>query len=322
MSQGSFPPVALASPAPSLSVVVCTYDRPHYLRKCLQSLLAQTLTIDSYEILVVDNGTDEGKIQTILDQTAKTAEVQYVREPRTGLSYARNTGWNRARGKYIAFIDDDALATPAWLERILAVFQNVHPRPGCVGGRVAALWESPRPPWLTDNLLGNLSLVDWSAQPGILSREQWLSGCNMAIPRELLEVADGFPIALGRRGHKLLSMEETALFARLQQMGHGLYYHPDILVWHHIAPERLSKSWFVRRAFWNGVSHALTRMQQTTPPVLERIHLVRVALRMKVLRTAPLRSLFTSSDDPDRFALRCATIGWTGYVLAMLGVVK
>jgi len=322
MSQGSVPPVALASPAPSLSVVVCTYDRPHYLRKCLQSLLAQTLPTDSYEILVVDNGTDEGKIQTILDQTAKPVEVRYVREPRTGLSYARNTGWNRARGEYIAFIDDDALAAPVWLERILAVFHSVQPRPGCVGGRVAALWESPRPPWLTDTLLGNLSVVDWSGQPAILSREQWLSGCNMTIPRELLAATGGFSTALGRRGHKLLSMEETALFARLQQMGHGLYYHPDILVWHHIAPERLNKSWFVRRAFWNGVSHALARVQQTTPPVSERMHLVRVAFRTKVLRAASLRSLFVASDDPDRFALRCATIGWIGYVLAMLGLVK
>ncbi|WOI54046.1 glycosyltransferase family 2 protein [Parvularcula sp. LCG005] len=99
-------------PQGSVSVVICTRDRPDELARCLASLPQQTLVPD--EIIVVDNAsvTDETR------QVAQAAGVRYVREDRPGLDIARNTGAKSATGDFVAYTDDDVILTPNWLRRL------------------------------------------------------------------------------------------------------------------------------------------------------------------------------------------------------------
>ena len=81
------------------TVVVCTYNRAHLLRSCLESLLAQTLDQGQFEVLVVDNNSTDATSQIVNEYTAKYSHFVAVAERQQGLSYARNRGWKEADGE-------------------------------------------------------------------------------------------------------------------------------------------------------------------------------------------------------------------------------
>jgi len=293
---------------PLISVVVCTYDRPAYLQKCLTSLVAQTLPAEQVEVLVVDNGQ---KPRTTAEMVAHFASIRPIRAPEIGLAKARNIGWQAARTDLVAYIDDDAVAEPQWLETICNLFateENI----GCAGGPIRPIWEAPRPQWLTDELAHGLSLVDWGDRPCDLAADQWIPGCNMAFPRSLLAQVGGFPEQLGRTGQRLLSMEETVVHDALRQLGHRLVYHPSAAVHHHIPIGRMRQRWFVRRAFWNGISRA--RYDRARLNQAQCRNKLRYALRHKLLR----RDILTSLLHKDNLYERAVFTGWLGYCGALV----
>ncbi|MFH1402836.1 MAG: glycosyltransferase family 2 protein [Candidatus Altiarchaeota archaeon] len=242
-----------------ISVVVCTYKRPDYLRKTIKSLVTQSLDGGRYEIIVVDNEIS-GETRGVVDEFGGY-NVRYIPEPRLGASYARNTGWMNASGRYIAFTDDDAIAYPDWLESIIKAFDSVKPSPGVVGGKVEPIWQSKPPEWLRGWLLDLLTIVDHYDSPTVLNDTgKWLVAMNIAYPREILEKYGGWDVKTGRRGGRLLSCEEEWLNEKIAGDGHQIYYSPDIIMKHHIMPERMTVKWLARRMFWNGVSHAVIQL--------------------------------------------------------------
>jgi glycosyltransferase involved in cell wall biosynthesis len=103
----------------SVSVVICTRDRPEHLAKCLQSL--QNLTKRPKEILVVDNApTTEATCQLV----AQMPDIKYILEPRPGLDIARNTGIHHSTGEIVAFTDDDVIVHPDWITRLQESFSD------------------------------------------------------------------------------------------------------------------------------------------------------------------------------------------------------
>ena len=179
---------------------------------------------------------------------------RYHFEPEAGLSIARNAGIRLSRTGIVAFTDDDAVPDREWVERILTIFQRVPEDVGIVGGDVVPVWEAERPDWLSDFLLRPLSAgLKWSTVARILRREEWLVEVNSAYRKSALERAGGFPEKLGRAGDLLLS-GDGAVNLLIQRAGFLLYYDPALLVQHHIPPSRLTKEWFRRRSFWQGVS--------------------------------------------------------------------
>jgi glycosyltransferase involved in cell wall biosynthesis len=240
-----------------VSAIICTHNRAVYLRKAIGSLIHQTLPRENYEIVVVDNGSSDRTADVVRQEFGDVPMLRYVYEPMLGLAYARNAGCNTAQGKYVAYLDDDAVACPSWLEKIVNVFETFKPRPGCVGGKVDLLWESPRPPWVTDNLLPFLAYVDWSSAPIVLTGDQYVAGVNFAFPKQLLQDIGGFDPRLDRRGNNLLSNGDVLVVRQLQLKGYNCLYLPDVAVQHHVSTNRLSESWFIRRLFWQGVSNVL-----------------------------------------------------------------
>ncbi len=312
-------PGSVVSPLPLVSVVVCTYDRPLDLRRCLDSLCRQTT--QCHEVIIVDNGARPARTQEVVQQVG-AVHWRYLREPAPGLSRARNLGWQAAGGAIIAFIDDDAVADSWWVQGIAEVFATVTPVPGSVGGRVEPIWGAPRPGWLADDLARGLSLVDWSPEPRLLQDSEWLAGCNMAVPKALLLAFGGFNERLGRAGNRLISQEETELHTRLRQAGHPLYYHPGVVVRHHIPASRLTKRWFLRRAYHNGVSVALSRLCLSPAKPQQRLRMAATALGRKVLTPGAVTGLLTATDEADELRGRCVVLGWLGYTLAMLGLAR
>lgn len=247
-----------------ISAIICTHNRANYLIKAIKSLIEQTLSEGDYEIIVVDNASLDDTKQIVQNDFLGVLNLRYSYEPRLGLCYARNTGWKNANGQYVAYLDDDAIACENWLENIISVFKTVKPTPGCVGGRIVPIWESPRPIWLDDCKMGFLAILDWSTNPIYLDEHQYLAGVNFAFPRRLLELIGGFDVRMDRQGKNLLSNGDILAERQIEAKGYRCYYDPHIIVRHHVPVSRLSQKWFVHRAFWQGVSDI--KMQQILCP--------------------------------------------------------
>jgi glucosyl-dolichyl phosphate glucuronosyltransferase len=303
-----------------ISVVLCTYRQPHYLPRALASLVDQTLPHSQYEIVVVDNGCDEG-VRSLAAVYAQRANVIYVAEPKLGLSTARNTGVRSASGEYVVFIDDDGVATQSWLERISRAFSAGDRRLGCVGGPIELIWECPRPDWVADSLLPVLTSLDRGGNARDLADGDWLFGCNMAFRASALDEVGGFSTGLGRVGKNLLSNEEVLLQLTLGRHGYRRFYDPGALVRHHVAPDRLKPEWFLRRFYWQGVSQAVTaRLSEDIGP-FKRFR--NAALDAGLLLKSPrqlqaLVSIGLDREQTEHMALRCATLARIGLVRGWL----
>ena len=123
-----------------VSAVVCTYRRAPYLAKALESLARQSLPKAGYEVIVVDNACEE-EVRVLVSSYAAEAQVSYIAESRVGLSQARNRGLENARGEFVAFLDDDAVAAPGWLDAIRQTFVESGSTLAAVGGPTELLWR-------------------------------------------------------------------------------------------------------------------------------------------------------------------------------------
>lgn len=102
---------------PAFSVIIPTRNRPQAIAACLAALVEQTVPSDSFEVIVVDDGS---RLPLVLDRARweKAFAFRLIRQPNTGPSGARNRGAEEARGRFLAFTDDDCRPAPAWLETL------------------------------------------------------------------------------------------------------------------------------------------------------------------------------------------------------------
>jgi glucosyl-dolichyl phosphate glucuronosyltransferase len=239
---------------PRVSVVVATRDRCNYLRLCLDALAQQTAGFETFEVIVVDNGSADETAEVVRGFCGQGRNVSYVREERAGLSFARNTGVRQSRAEIVAFTDDDAVPDPQWIERIAARYESLDDKVAVLGGEVRPIWEASRPDWLTNSLLRPLSAgLLWSPTARTLRGEEWLVEVNIAYRKARLIEFGGFAENLGRVGDVLLS-GEGCINLLMARAGLHVFYDPNILVGHHIPATRLTRAWFRRRYFWQGVS--------------------------------------------------------------------
>lgn len=103
-----------------ISVIVSTRNRPDKIGNCLQSILANSFS--DFEIIIIDQSTNN-KTEKIVKKISNPI-IKYFRMKEKGLDKARNLGIKKAKGKIIAFTDDDCLVAKDWLENIYLSFQN------------------------------------------------------------------------------------------------------------------------------------------------------------------------------------------------------
>lgn len=238
--------------AQDVSVVICAYteDRWDDLIQAVQSVRAQSAP--PREILVVVDH-NPGLLARVRAQVPGVVVVEN-QEPR-GLSGARNSGIAAARGSVIAFIDEDAVASPDWLAHLSAGYTD--PRVLGVGGAIEPLWLSGRPSWFPDEF-------DWvvgctyRGMPQVAAAVRNLIGCNMSLRREVFAAVGGFRNGIGRVGTHPVGCEETELCIRAgQRWPEGIFlYEPQARVYHRVPAGRARWSYFFARCYAEGRSKA------------------------------------------------------------------
>jgi glycosyltransferase involved in cell wall biosynthesis len=103
---------------PTFSIVIPTFSRPDRLRRCLSALSLLDVPGPSFEVIVVDDGGPSG-LDSLIGEFSQSLDIHLVDQPRTGPGPARNAGAARARGRVLAFLDDDCAPEAGWL-RVLA----------------------------------------------------------------------------------------------------------------------------------------------------------------------------------------------------------
>lgn len=236
--------------SPVLSVVVCTYNRAGLLATVLQTLCTQTADRSDYEVIVVDNNSSDATRQVVQRFQRDCVGVHYRFEPRQGLSHARNRGWQEARGRYVAYIDDDCRVPNSWV----ALAKNVIDRigPAAFGGPYSAWYNAPKPRWFRDAYGSHVQ--------GDVARElawwEFLDGSNIMIRRTLLERLNGFRAGLGMVGTTLGYGEETELLRRIRAIvpRETIHYEPTLQVEHLVGAEKMSLWWMAKQRFIGGRS--------------------------------------------------------------------
>jgi glycosyltransferase involved in cell wall biosynthesis len=237
-----------------ISAIICTHNRDIYLGAAIDSLLSQDFS-PGFEVIVVDNNSSD-RTREVVEQRQGNPLIKYIFEPAVGLSVARNTGAKAANGEILAYLDDDAVAGDGWLQALYSAYQQ-NSQLAIAGGKVTLLWSqgTQAPSWLSPGLAGNLGAYDlgdrliYIENPGLTPR-----GLNYSIRRSFLEEIGGFDPKLGRVGKNLLSNEELLMTEIAIERGWQVAYLPNAIAAHNVSPERLKRSWFISRGWWQGIS--------------------------------------------------------------------
>jgi glucosyl-dolichyl phosphate glucuronosyltransferase len=239
-----------------LSVVIPTRDRPGTLADVLRTLAEQDAEL---EIVVVDDGSTADLAPVV---AAAALPVRLERQAPSGLNAARDRGVAATTGEIVAFLDDDVLVAPGWARAVLDAFE----RTGCAGmaGRIDLLCEAEPPRWLTARRRRYLSELDLGDAPQVLTGETPV-GANCAVARAAHAAVGGFRAGLDRSGATLISNGELEFFARVRARVGALVYEPAAAVRHRVPPERLTRRWFLRRAYAQGISDELLRTPAAGP---------------------------------------------------------
>lgn len=264
-----------------VSVVVCTRNRPDILKDCLSRLNA--LSYPHLELIVVDNAPTDDRTRHLVERFSQLdRRFRYVREPRPGLSAARNRGVREARGTYLAYTDDDVAVDRDWVQGLIRGFRSTSDV-GCVTGLVctasiegeaeayfdarAASWSTRCAPEIFDLEQHRRPSPLYPYSAGIFG-----TGANFAFDRAIFAEIGEFDEALGA-GTWSRGGEDLDIFVRVLLAGRRIAYQPAAIVWHHhrAGRDELLKQMY---GYGTGLSAFVTKCihrRATRSDVLRRI---------------------------------------------------
>lgn len=252
-----------------ISVVMCTVGKAASAADCVASVLAQKLRHGmTLEIIVVDNSVSGVARQWVEAAAAAGDPVRYVHEPRPGISQARNAGVDAARGEFLAFIDDDEVAEPDWL-------QNLH---RALETHSADIATGPVVP-----IFEGMDRLGFDPTPFFYGeREAMETGGVLEAARTgnvLFRVAsclfepEPFDPKLGRSGG-----EDTELTYRLHLKGRKIVWVADAVVHEYWPREKASLRAFLRRKRVTARNTTFVRITHAASPARAVARMVAKAL--------------------------------------------
>ncbi len=229
-----------------VSIIVCTFNRAGILPYCLDSLVDQTASPDTYEVIIVDNNSTDSTREIAEGFVRRCSNFRVILEPMQGLSHARNRGWQEAESDWIAYIDDDAKVPSDYVERVLDIIDKYDF--DCFGGVYLPWYKYGKPEWFRDEYASNAHL---QSEIGKL-RNGSLSGGNIVFRRFILKQLGGFHAGIGMNGKKISYHEETLLQQHMIRNGYSIGFDPDLIIRHLVPRYKMTPWWFVRSSYARG----------------------------------------------------------------------
>lgn len=211
----------------SISIIVPTYNRKEQLKRCLEYLDKQTLPVNEYEIIIVDDGSTDNTPE-IINKTNNKKNIRYFFQENKGPAAARNLGISKAKGEIIAFTDDDCILDKDWLHAIDKAFKE-NPDVSCVKG-------------MTKN--SQFGIISNSLDKYIYGRTTSGATNNIAYKKKVLQELTGFDESY------IFCYEDVDLKWRFRLKGYKRIFCPDMIIWH---PHENDIITLKKKAFLGGV---------------------------------------------------------------------
>jgi len=240
-----------------ISIIIPTFnyskERSSNLNRLLMAIKSQATTDIKFEIIVVDNGNSLNEEEFIEKYRDLSNNLKVVHEPIVGLSYARNSGIKHSTGEIIAFLDDDVLPSQNWLNALFKA--HLLSSALCVGGPVIENKQSNFTPiWFSEYFLRFFVPPKFPNMAGEINAPFYLIGANMSFKKIAFDKFGLFDVNLGRKGHLLLSGEDTEFMIRLPSK--EVYFDPEMMVRTDIERKNMTRLFCIKRIFWQAISDA------------------------------------------------------------------
>jgi succinoglycan biosynthesis protein ExoM len=230
-----------------ISVCICTYKRPQFLKRLLQELGKQdTGGLFTYSIVVADNDHLQSAEPAISEFAAgSTTPIKYCVEPRQNIALARNKVIENANGDFVAFIDDDEFPGKTWLLRLFKTCEEY--KVDGVLGPVRRHFDEEPPQWLVKSQLYERSInptgsrVDWQdARTG-----------NVLLKRQVFAAGEPPFRPEFRAG------EDQDFFRRKIEQGYNFIWSADAVAYEVVPPARWARKYMLRKALLRGATARL-----------------------------------------------------------------
>lgn len=236
-----------------MSVVVPTHGRRALLERLLVSLERQTLGPSGYEVIVVHNHTPDGTEEMVRAWCqGQPFPARYFRTQHDGPTRSRDLGAREARGRFVAFVDDDCVAAPQWLEAGVAAFDGAGEAGNAAGpaGSAVGLVQGRTLPMVAT---GGRFLVKTVRIEG---PTLYFETCNIFYRKAAFEAVGGFSEDFLDR----FSGEDTDLGWKVTERGYRAAFAPEALIHHEVSPV----------SYWRWVAESPRVMRNL--PYLARKH--------------------------------------------------
>jgi len=215
------------------SVIITNWNGKEFLGRCIDSVISQSIPRMHYEVIVVDNASSDGSAEFVKEHYPDVILIE--NSTNRGPAGGYNDGFNVGRGRYFAFLNNDALADYNWLESMKGEFEN-HPNTGIISSKVF-LWNRENAAFEESNALDVTwpKLNTWSGF-GLHLRDErprhkvdYASAAAMAVRKSIYSRIGGFDETYF--GY----YDETDLCARTIRAGFDIMYVPTAKVWHRLS---------------------------------------------------------------------------------------
>lgn len=297
----------------AVSVIVPSRNRAVLLMECLETLTAQTCTVP-YEIIVIDNASDDATPQMLTERSHQDPRLIVVREARLGRSTAMNAGIRRALGRVLLFTDDDVLVDPHWIASYWEFFAARPDQLIVAGGAIVPIPEDRGlwPGWVQPQAVRDLPAgLDWgNEQP--LAPPRYLWGANMAVPSDVFRGVGLWNEILGHRGDERGTYEDVEFQERVRSAGGTVWFCPRCVVRHRVPRRLVTPRRVLRVAFTRGSNDywRATRAPTRSSPSLADILSVGRCVLAGLLWSALFR-LIPRAQWFDRARQSARRSGWT-----------
>jgi len=244
-----------------ISVIIPTHNPNQFrLERTLDGLRAQTLALDTWELLVIDNATPDPQHVSSFDFSWQLS-TKIIREKRLGLTWARIAGIEASQGDYLVFVDDDNVLHPNYLENTLEIFEQ-NSQLGAIGGKSLPEFEVDPEHWVTQFFkclalrdLGEEVLISSQAAASQSSKqypEFAPIGAGMALRRQAIETyvsrinASSTRVVLDRTGENLSSGGDNDIVLTILNTGWEIGYFPQLQLTHLMPASRLTREYLAK----------------------------------------------------------------------------
>lgn len=215
-----------------VSIIVPTFNSARTIGECVDALLKQNYPADKYEIIIVDDGSNDNTAEIL-----KSFNIRYHRQDNKGPATARNKGVEMAEGEIVAFTDADCIPDSNWISEIVLPLES----PEIVG--VKGAYRTTQ-----TSLWVRFAQAEFNERYRILSHHKYIdmvSTYSAAYKKSVFLLMGGFDVSFPFPNH-----EDTDLSYRMAQRGYKMVFNPKAVVAHLNHPNSFFR--YTRLKFWRG----------------------------------------------------------------------